>query len=87
MLGLLFDGHSIKVIIKLNHAKTLRVVHVVTEYGCAALSLCFFDRAAQVATKTVPIKDIIAQYQRTRVACNRLIDEAKSAFREVWMKL
>ena len=77
MLGLLFDGHGVKIIVELNHAKAFRVIHMVAKHGRTALRLGLFDRTTQVTTKTVPVKDIIAQYQRTRVASNKFFTDDK----------
>ena len=73
MLGFLLDGHGLLVRVELDHAVTLRIVHVVAEHGRALTVLRLRLRLAQRGAQTVAVEDVVAQHERTRLTRDELL--------------
>ena len=87
MLGLLLDGHCVKVLVELHNAEALGVVHVIAEHGGVALALGLLHGRPQVAGEAFPVEDVAAQHQRAGLAGDELLADDESLGEAVGRRL
>ena len=73
MLRLFHNGDGLPVLVELDHAVAFRIIHVIAEHRRALAVLDLADRAPQRGAQPVAVEDVVAQYQRARLAVDELL--------------
>ena len=73
MRRLLLDGNGLPVLVELDHAITLRIVHVIAEHARTFTGLGLRHGLAQGRAQAVAVEDVVAQHQRARFARDELL--------------
>ena len=77
MRRLLLDGHGLLVLVELDHAITLRIVHVIAEHARATAVLGLRDGLAQGRAQAVAVEDVVAQHERAGLAADELLADGE----------
>ena len=77
MLRLLLDRNSLSGCIKLYDTKTLRIVNVVTKYGCSALFLRTLCGCAQSLLESLTVENIITENHRNGISADEICADDK----------
>ena len=73
MLGLLFDGDGVVVLVELDDAETLRVIDVIAKDRGILAVLGALDRAPELLAKAVAVEDVVAEHKRTGISRTELL--------------
>ena len=73
MRRLLLDGHGLLVLVELDHAITLRIVHVIAEHARTFTGLGLRHGLTQGRAQAIAVEDVVAQHQCARLTCNELL--------------
>ena len=69
-----FQGNCFSLLIKLHHAETFRIIHIITEYGRTFFFSC---RCFQSFAQSVSVEDIVAEDHSAAISCNKLFSKKK----------
>src|SRR5699024_4669007 len=71
MCWLFFNRNCLAILIKINHTKTFWIVNVIAKDGCLAF-LCISSCILKQLSKSIAVKDIVAQNHGTRFTINEV---------------
>ena len=78
MLRFLLDAQAVPVLVELRHAVTFRIVHPVAEYGGLSFLFRRAYRFLQHGAESVPVEDVVTQYQAGAIITDKLLSDKES---------